>query len=113
MSVIVRTPQKKIMLVCKGADSIINERLKPGQQHVEETNKQLELYAEVGLRTLLISYKYIDENFYLKWLETYKVASSSTQNREKLMADCQKELEKDLILAGCSAIEDKLQEDVG
>jgi len=52
------------MIVCKGADSIINERLKSGQKHVEETNKQLELYAEVGLRTLLISYKYIKEDFY-------------------------------------------------
>ena len=39
MSVVVRTPQNKIMIVCKGADSIINARLLPGQQHVEETNK--------------------------------------------------------------------------
>ena len=64
MSVVVRTPQNEIMIVCKGADSIINARLMPGQKHVEETNKQLELYAEVGLRTLLISYKYIKEDYY-------------------------------------------------
>ena len=108
MSVVVRTPQNEIMIVCKGADSIINARLMPGQKHVEETNKQLELYAEVGLRTLLISYKYIKEDYYQKWVEGYKVASSSTQNREKLMANCQKDLEVDLLLAGCSAIEDKL-----
>lgn len=30
MSVVVRTPDNKIMLVCKGADSIINKRLIPG-----------------------------------------------------------------------------------
>lgn len=31
MSVIVRTPDNKIMVVCKGADSIIELRLRPGQ----------------------------------------------------------------------------------
>jgi magnesium-transporting ATPase (P-type) len=30
MSVVVRTPYNKIMIVCKGADSIINERLEAG-----------------------------------------------------------------------------------
>lgn len=78
MSVVVRNPQNKIMIVCKGADSIINARLKHGQTHVLETNKNLEEYAEVGLRTLLVSYKHIDEKFYLKWLEGYKIASAST-----------------------------------
>jgi len=29
MSVVVRTEENKVMIVCKGADSIINERLKP------------------------------------------------------------------------------------
>jgi len=36
----------------------------------------------------LISYKYIDEGFYTKWLEGYKVALSDTQNREKQMGKC-------------------------
>jgi magnesium-transporting ATPase (P-type) len=39
MSVVVRTPDNKILIVCKGADSIINARLTPGQNFVEETNK--------------------------------------------------------------------------
>ena len=30
MSVIVRTPEDKLVLVCKGADSIIEKRLSPG-----------------------------------------------------------------------------------
>ena len=30
MSVIVRTPEDKIMVVCKGADSIMEKRLAPG-----------------------------------------------------------------------------------
>ena len=31
MSVVVRTPDDKILVICKGADSIIEKRLKPGQ----------------------------------------------------------------------------------
>ena len=34
MSVIVKTQDDKIMIVCKGADSIINARLQKGQQDV-------------------------------------------------------------------------------
>ena len=56
------------MIVCKGADSIINARLKPDQPFADETNKDLEQYAEVGLRTLLIAYKYVEEDYYAKWV---------------------------------------------
>lgn len=113
MSVIVRNPDNQIMIVCKGADSIINERLKLGQEFATKTNTDLEKYAEIGLRTLLIAHRYLDEDFYATWVEKYKDASASTVNREKLMNECAEEVEKDFELAGCSAIEDKLQEEVG
>jgi len=64
MSVIVKTEDDRIMIVCKGADSIINARLREGQEHAKQTNKDLEKYADVGLRTLLIAYKYVDMEFY-------------------------------------------------
>jgi len=32
MTVIVRTPENKVMVICKGADSIIEKRLRPGQE---------------------------------------------------------------------------------
>ena len=66
------------MIICKGADSIINARLKPDQAFVDITNKDLERYAEVGLRTLLIAYRYIPENEYQKWSIKFKHAESST-----------------------------------
>lgn len=56
------------MIVCKGADSIIAARLKPGQEHYAATQADVEKYAEVGLRTLLVAYKYVDEDFYKQWL---------------------------------------------
>jgi phospholipid-translocating ATPase len=88
MSVIVRTPDDKIMIVCKGADSIINARLIPGQETAIQTNKHLEKFAEVGLRTLLISYKYIDEEVYKQWCQGFKIACASTHNRDKEIDKC-------------------------
>ena len=82
MSVLVRTPDNRVMIVCKGADSIINARLAKDQKWVKETNDDLERFAEVGLRTLLIAYKYLDEDFYSNWLVGFKQAESSTQNRD-------------------------------
>ena len=37
MTVVVRTPQNKILVVCKGADSIIEKRLVPGQGLLRKT----------------------------------------------------------------------------
>ena len=61
MTVIVRTPEDKILVVCKGADSIIEKRLVPGQALLQKTHHYLETYAKQGLRTLLIASKEIDE----------------------------------------------------
>ena len=37
MTVVVRTPENKILVICKGADSIIEKRLKRGQVHLDQT----------------------------------------------------------------------------
>jgi magnesium-transporting ATPase (P-type) len=39
MSVVVRDANGRVLIVCKGADSIINARLRSDQPHVEETNR--------------------------------------------------------------------------
>jgi phospholipid-translocating ATPase len=113
MSVIVRTPENQVMLVCKGADSVINPRLIPGQSHEAATNDHLERFAEAGLRTLLIAYRYIEEPQYQEWLAQFAKAQAATSNREQKVAELAAQVEVDFLLAGCSAIEDKLQEDVG
>ena len=77
MSVIVRTQDDRVLIVCKGADSIINARLAADASHVRETNRDLEAYAEVGLRTLLVAYRYIDEDFYQDWVTKFKDAENS------------------------------------
>ena len=64
MTVVVRTPEDKILVLCKGADSIIEKRLKKGEVYLQKTNSYLKKYANQGLRTLLIARKEIDEEFY-------------------------------------------------
>jgi magnesium-transporting ATPase (P-type) len=41
MSIIVRTPQDRLMLFCKGADSMILARLAPGEPGVETVKQHL------------------------------------------------------------------------
>ena len=74
MSIILKTPDNKIKLYCKGADSIIIPLLKNGCPHLEETTKNLEMYAKEGLRTLIIAEKDIGNDFYEGWSEIYKHA---------------------------------------
>lgn len=45
MSVIVKTPENHILVICKGADSIIEKRLKPDQHHLKKTKDFLDDFA--------------------------------------------------------------------
>lgn len=113
MSTIVRTPQGQIVLYCKGADTIIFERMDKNGQFIGETWKYLDKYAAVGLRTLVLTKKVLNFEEYEQWAAKYKEACSSIQDRETKMSILQDEIEKELVLVGVTAIEDKLQQDVG
>jgi len=45
MSTVVRGPDRKIKLYCKGADTVILERLAPSQLHTEKTLAHLEVHS--------------------------------------------------------------------
>jgi len=63
-------PNGKIKILCKGADSIIIQRLKnKADPIIALTSKYLNEYASTGLRTLLLAERYISEAEYLKWEE--------------------------------------------
>jgi phospholipid-translocating ATPase len=65
MSVIVRAPDGRILILTKGADSIILKRLNLGQEEViNSTMLNIDRFANEGLRTLLIAEKEIDPSFY-------------------------------------------------
>jgi len=107
MTVVVKTPDDRILVVCKGADSIIEKRLKPNQKALKSTNQFLEDYATQGLRTLLIASKYIEEQEYISWSDKYNKALTSI-NRDKECNEVAELLEINFDLIGSTAIEDKL-----
>ncbi|KAG1970776.1 phospholipid-transporting ATPase ID [Pimephales promelas] len=113
MSVIVRNPEGKLTLYCKGADTIIYERLHPScSKLMDVTTEHLNEYAGEGLRTLALAYKDLDEDKFEEWRERHHEASTSMEDREEKLDAIYEEIEKDLLLIGASAVEDKLQDGV-
>ncbi|XP_073299279.1 probable phospholipid-transporting ATPase 4 isoform X2 [Primulina huaijiensis] len=114
MSVIVRDENGQILLLCKGADSIIFDRLsRYGRTYEEPTTKHLTDYGEVGLRTLALAYKKLDEAEYSAWNEDFMKAKTSIGGDRDLMLERLSDMiERDLTLVGATAVEDKLQKGV-
>uniref|UniRef100_A0A8C0GQ82 Phospholipid-transporting ATPase n=1 Tax=Chelonoidis abingdonii TaxID=106734 RepID=A0A8C0GQ82_CHEAB len=112
MSVIVRTPTGKLRLYCKGADTVIYDRLAESSKYKEITLKHLEQFATEGLRTLCFAVTEISESKYQEWLDVYHRASTSIQNRALKLEESYELVEKNLQLLGATAIEDKLQDKV-
>lgn len=114
MSVIVRNPEGRIVLYCKGADSVIYERLDKDHDPwlKEQTQKDMEAFANGGLRTLCIAYRYLTEDEYLQWSRTYDAASQAIKDRDEEMDKASEQIEHSLTILGATALEDKLQEGV-
>uniref|UniRef100_A0A8C2DBK5 Phospholipid-transporting ATPase n=1 Tax=Cyprinus carpio TaxID=7962 RepID=A0A8C2DBK5_CYPCA len=105
MSVIVRNPEGKLSLYCKGADTIIYERLHP-------SCSELMKFAGEGLRTLVLAYKDLDEEYFSEWKQRHHESSVALEDREEKLEKLYEEIEKDMMLIGATAIEDKLQDGV-
>uniref|UniRef100_A0A8C7SY69 Phospholipid-transporting ATPase n=1 Tax=Oncorhynchus mykiss TaxID=8022 RepID=A0A8C7SY69_ONCMY len=112
MSVIMRTPSGKIRLYCKGADTVVYDRLADSSRYKEITLKHLEQFATEGLRTLCFAVAEISESIYQQWLEVFHRASTALQNRALKLEESYELIEKNLQLLGATAIEDKLQDKV-
>lgn len=114
MSVIVRAPDGRIILYCKGADTVIYQRLSPNVHPAltEKTSKDMDTFANGGLRTLCIAYRVLDEGEFLTWVRTYEAATSATENREEEIEKAASQIEQSLLILGATALEDKLQEGV-
>ncbi|KAG9354384.1 hypothetical protein JZ751_001091 [Albula glossodonta] len=113
MSVIVRNPEGKLSLYCKGADTIVFERLdRSCNKLMEVTTEHLNEFAGEGLRTLALAYKDLDEEYFARWKERHHEAITALEDREQKLDELYEEIEKDLLLLGATAIEDKLQDGV-
>uniref|UniRef100_A0A8D0CGF6 Phospholipid-transporting ATPase n=1 Tax=Scleropages formosus TaxID=113540 RepID=A0A8D0CGF6_SCLFO len=113
MSVVVRSPEGKIRLYCKGADTLLFERLHPcNQDLMNVTSDHLNEYAADGLRTLVLAYRDLSEQQWEDWAAQLHSAERAPDYREDRLAAAYEEIEQDMMLLGATAIEDKLQEGV-
>uniref|UniRef100_A0A7E4UMR6 Phospholipid-transporting ATPase n=1 Tax=Panagrellus redivivus TaxID=6233 RepID=A0A7E4UMR6_PANRE len=111
MGVVVRMGNKRLRIFVKGADSAILPRLSADcdREMVVSTLNHLRQFASLGYRTLCLGCRDITEEEYNAWEPAYYAACTAMDNR-RAKIDFQAELiEKDLFLAGVTAIEDKLQ----
>jgi phospholipid-transporting ATPase len=124
MSVIVRemnSTDAKIILYSKGGDTKIIDRCKaqtyqPFYNQVKDNATKL---AEVGLRVLLIGMRVIEQEEFDAWkkdyetgLRQYENVDNLNENKIKYINGKYEEIERGLTLIGCTALEDKLQDQV-
>ncbi|XP_068407489.1 probable phospholipid-transporting ATPase IM isoform X5 [Eschrichtius robustus] len=113
MSVIVRNPEGQIKLYSKGADTILFERLHPSNEDLPAlTSDHLSEFAGEGLRTLAIAYRDLDDKYFKEWHKMLEDANAAIDERDERIAGLYEEIERDLMLLGATAVEDKLQEGV-
>ncbi|KAJ7335113.1 hypothetical protein JRQ81_013054 [Phrynocephalus forsythii] len=105
---------------CKGAsflpsfsDTILYELLHPSCAALKEkTTKHLDEFAGEGLRTLVVAYRDLSQAYFEEWQQRHHEASVALQDREEKLSGLYEEIERDLLLLGATAIEDKLQDGV-
>jgi phospholipid-transporting ATPase len=97
------------------------------RKYKTETDNRLTEYSKIGLRTLVCCKKEIDAKSYKKWSQDYKVSTTISyfilikkvakekvdKTRKATMEAYMDIIEKDMELIGATAIEDKLQDQVG
>ncbi|CAI5727137.1 unnamed protein product [Hyaloperonospora brassicae] len=124
MSVILKGPTGDLKLLCKGADTVMYERLRPTddpavKQTRDLTLQHMEQFASEGLRTLVIGSTDIDPEFFDSWVIRYRTAINDMRqidlrrNGEDNDIDrLMEEIEVNLDILGATAIEDRLQAEV-
>ena len=110
MSVIVRRPDGRVSLLCKGADYIVAHRLEAAttQQLREATQADINSFSRTGLRTLMLAHRELNKKSYKTWAKKWQSAITRIdEGREEAMDELMSEVESDLRLLGCTAIEGK------
>lgn len=135
MTVIVKSQTGQVYLYCKGADEVIFSRFNNlvypsignnsssnstgGLDKTSQVNKYKEIneiFAKQGLRTLIMGKKLLTSEEFETWQEKHnKIINNMNLNhlqKQDKMTELFEEIEMNMSYIGCSAIEDKLQDDV-
>lgn len=114
MSVIVKDEEGKLFLFTKGADNVMFERLSgSGSAHRDVTQQHINEYADAGLRTLVLAYRELKADEYAHFDRQFAAAKNSVSaDRDEKIDEAADLVERDLLLLGATAVEDKLQNGV-
>lgn len=101
------------LLICF-VHSVMFERLsKYGSEFEDQTRKHINEYADAGLRTLLAAYRELEEGEYDEFNKKFTEAKNLVSaDQEEMIEKVTEEIERELILLGATAVEDKLQNGV-
>ena len=69
-------------------------------------------FALDGLRTLVLAVRDLSEQEFTDWKAAHHLAAIAMENREDELDRVYNQIERDLVLLGATAIEDKLQDGV-
>eukprot|EP00002_Diphylleia_rotans_P016024 TRINITY_DN3113_c0_g1_i4.p1 TRINITY_DN3113_c0_g1~~TRINITY_DN3113_c0_g1_i4.p1 ORF type:complete len:1942 (-),score=331.27 TRINITY_DN3113_c0_g1_i4:158-5983(-) len=112
MSVVCKRQDGRIQIYCKGADSVMLQRVLHSSTFYRETVSHINRYAVEGLRTLVLAKATLSPHVYHEWKQRFDTASNAMMYRDILLAEAADAIEVNLQLLGATAIEDKLQEGV-
>ena len=100
----------RIIFYLKGAEVVMESKVQENSRaFLRETCENL---ASTGLRTLVISQKYVTEAEYQLWNKKYQNAKTEMEDREKKIRKVVDELEENMEFLCVTGVEDKLQVDV-
>eukprot|EP00922_Rhytidocystis_sp_ex-Travisia-forbesii_P042825 GHVS01064034.1.p1 GENE.GHVS01064034.1~~GHVS01064034.1.p1 ORF type:complete len:768 (+),score=80.92 GHVS01064034.1:2-2305(+) len=116
-TVICRVPtdndEHRLVLFCKGADSVMLNRLRAVGEKEKKLFEQMECYAIDGLRTLSVAKRDLSVDEFSDWFSQYQRAMLQIDGRREEVERLAELLECNLELQGATGIEDTLQEGVG
>eukprot|EP01065_Artemidia_motanka_P004660 TRINITY_DN12214_c0_g3_i1.p1 TRINITY_DN12214_c0_g3~~TRINITY_DN12214_c0_g3_i1.p1 ORF type:complete len:1437 (+),score=354.71 TRINITY_DN12214_c0_g3_i1:90-4400(+) len=121
MSIVLRDAGGLTFMLAKGADSSVLAALKQGtggvggdlsQADLVTVEHRLKQYSTRGLRTLCFGWRPLLPSEFEPWHAAYKVMQCSMDKTDAVTDEACSSLEKDLMLTGICAYEDKLQDGV-
>jgi len=94
--------------------SVMFERLgKNGREFEEKTMEHVHDYADAGLRTLILAFRELEAEEYKEFANKFSTAKNLVSaDRCTVIEEVSDSIEKNLILLGATAVEDKLQDGV-
>lgn len=110
---IVLRHEGRVLLLTKGADAIILERLAQGvQPFLPKVERELQRFSLVGLRTLCIAARVLSEEDWRTIEDRFSAFRGANDEATLVEGLIDEHLERGLTLLGCTAVEDRLQEGV-